>query len=64
MTQEEQSQAQEWVTLTEAAQATGVSVSKVSKLARQGRIQKRDDPRDERAVLVDLNELKRYFNII
>ena len=61
MTQE--GQVQEWVTMIEAAQATGVSVSKVSKLARQGRIQKRNDPKDERAVLVDLNELKQFFSV-
>lgn len=58
-----QSQAPDWRKMAEAAQLVGVSASKLSRMAKEGKIAKRNDPKDERVVLVDLNELRRLFQI-
>jgi DNA-binding MarR family transcriptional regulator len=52
-----------WVAMKEAAEALGVSQSKISRLASKGKIQTQEDPFDERVRLVDLEELQRMFNV-
>lgn len=51
----------DWKPLTVAAKAVGVSNGKLSKMVKEGRIQSKTDPRDERLTLVDLDELKKIF---
>jgi DNA-binding MarR family transcriptional regulator len=58
-----QAETPDWRKLTDAAPLVGVSASKLSRMARDGKIATRQDPRDERVVLVDLTELKRRFNV-
>lgn len=58
-----QSQAPDWRKLTEAAPLVGVSSTKLSRMAKNGEISTSKDPRDERIVLVDLNELRRLFRL-
>jgi len=53
----------EWKKLTEAAQEIGVSASKLSGMAANKEITTRRDPRDKRVVLVDMNELRRLFEM-
>lgn len=57
------SQQEQWVTMSEAAKEIGVALSKISRLAAQGKIKSQTNPYDERTKLVDLVELRRYFRI-
>ncbi len=50
-----------WVPLSQAAARVGVSQAKLSRMVKQGKIKTKQDPKDERKTLVDLNELNRYF---
>ncbi len=52
---------EEWVTMTEAAEKIGVTLSKISRLAALGRIRTQNNPYDERTKLVDLVELRKMF---
>lgn len=57
---------EEWVTMSDAAfqlkvEGFNVSVSKLSRLAKQGTIQSAEDPLDQRIKLVELNELRTLF---
>jgi len=54
---------EQWVPMSEAAQAVNVNLSKISRLASQKKIKSQTNPYDERTKLVDLNEVKRYFRI-
>jgi len=54
---------EEWVTMSEAAAAIGISLSKISRLAALGRIKTRSNPYDERTKLVDLVELRKIFPV-
>jgi hypothetical protein len=58
---EEEFQPEEWITMSEAARRIGISVTKLSRLASQGRIVTRLDPYDERVKLVNFVELRRMF---
>jgi len=56
-----------WVSMSEAAyilrtEGISVSISKLSRLAAKGKIQTAQDVLDERARLVNLDELRRLFN--
>lgn len=53
----------QWVTMSEAAKEIGVNLSKISRLASQGKIKSQVNPFDERTRLVDLDELRKYFRI-
>lgn len=53
--------AENWVPLVEAARRVGISPSKLSGMVAKGEVKKKDDPKDKRKVLVDLNELNRLF---
>jgi hypothetical protein len=53
---------EEWVPMSEAAKIVGVNLSKISRLASQGKIRSQNNPYDERTRLVDLVEVKRYFH--
>ena len=57
---------EQWVSMNEAAyilksEGMGVSVSKLSRLASQGKIITSPDTLDERVKLVELNELRILF---
>jgi hypothetical protein len=56
MTQQEQ-----WVTMSEAAKKSGVSITKISNMANSGEIPSKDNPRDKRQRLVDLREVLRIL---
>jgi hypothetical protein len=53
----------QWVTMAKAADETGVSKAKISRLASQGRIKSRKDPKDDRVRLVDLDEIRKLFTL-
>jgi hypothetical protein len=50
-----------WVTMTEAARALHVPVSKLSRLAAKGKIETQKSILDERVTLVNLEELEQLF---
>lgn len=52
---------EEWVSLSTAARDVGVSLSKLSRMVKDGRLQSSRDPRDERVVLVNLEEVRAMF---
>lgn len=52
---------EQWVTMSEAAKAIGISLSKISRLAAVGKIKSQDNPYDMRTRLVDMDELKQMF---
>jgi hypothetical protein len=54
---------QEWVPMSEAAKAIGVNLSKISRLASQGKIKSQNNPYDERTRLVDMVEVRKYFRV-
>jgi hypothetical protein len=54
---------EQWVTMSEAAREIGVTLSKISRLASQGKIKTQANPFDERTRMVDLIELRKYFRI-
>jgi DNA-binding MarR family transcriptional regulator len=49
---------EEWVTMREAATRLKVTPSKLSRLAKSGKIRTKDDPVDERVTLVEFNEVR------
>lgn len=51
----------EWISMREAARRIGITPTKVSRLAAQGRIATQQDPYDERVRLVNFAELRRIF---
>jgi DNA-binding MarR family transcriptional regulator len=51
----------EWISMREAARRIGITATKVSRLAAQGRITTQQDPYDERVKLVNFAELRRIF---
>lgn len=51
----------EWVKMSDAAQEFGVSISKLRRMAANGEISTKDNPRDRRVVLVDRKELQKIF---
>jgi hypothetical protein len=50
-----------WVPMSVAAKRVGVSQSKISRMAKQRKISTRKDPRDDRVLLVSMEELNRIF---
>lgn len=52
---------EEWVTMTEAAERLGVSVSQISRLARKGEIKSEADRLNKRVKLVEFNEVQELF---
>lgn len=52
---------EEWVTMSEAANRLGISLSKISRLATMSRIKTEHNPYDERTKLVDFTELRAMF---
>lgn len=52
---------EEWKMLKEAAIELGMKPAKLSRLALQGRIKSRINPRDERQRLVEMNELRKLY---
>ena len=60
------SQQEEWVSLSDASfrlktEGYDVSVSKLSRMARQGQVKTEDDPLDNRVKLVELGHLRQIF---
>jgi hypothetical protein len=53
----------EWVPMKEAATRLKISYAKILRLADRKEIETRDDPLDRRTKLVDLDEVKRIFQI-
>lgn len=53
---------EEWLPMTEAAKEVGVSVAKLSNMAKRGRFDTAKDPRDERVTLVNMTQLRQIFN--
>ena len=51
----------EWIPMSEAARRIGITTTKLSRLAAQGRIVTQPDPYDERVKLVNFAELRRMF---
>ena len=56
-----QGQHAEWVTMAVAAEMFKVSPAKISRMASNGEIRTRGDKRDKRVKLVNVDELRRYF---
>ena len=52
---------EDWVSMTEAASALGVSAAKISRLAAKGKIKTRRNLKDERIRLVSISQLEAYF---
>jgi len=50
-----------WTQLSDAAKEIEISRTKLSRLVREKRIKSKRDPRDERVVLVDMQELRVMF---
>ncbi len=57
----DETELQEWITMSEAARRLGISTTKLSRLAAKGRIITQGDPYDERVKLVNYAELRRIF---
>jgi hypothetical protein len=57
-----QQQNDDWVPMADAARHFNISATKVSRLAKQGRIQAKNKWGDERVKLVSLTELEGYLN--
>lgn len=53
---------EDWVSMSVAAKRLGVSQSKITRMAAKRKISTRKDPRDERVILVNMEELLRIFN--
>jgi helix-turn-helix protein len=56
-----QGQGAEWVTMAVAAAMFKVSPAKISRMASNGEIRTRENRRDKRVKLVNVEELRRYF---
>ncbi len=56
-----QGQHAEWVTMAVAAEMFKVSPAKISRMAANGEIRTRENRRDKRVKLVNVDELRRYF---
>jgi hypothetical protein len=56
-----QEQNEEWITMAAAAKLFHVSNAKISRMAANKEIQTRENRRDKRVRLVNMNELRRYF---
>ena len=54
-------QSDQWVPMTEAARQIGISAAKLSRMAKEGKVNTQKDPYDERLVLVNMEELRRIF---
>jgi excisionase family DNA binding protein len=52
---------EQWVTMTEAAEQLGVSLTQISRLAKKGKIRAESDTLNERIKLVELNEVRKLF---
>jgi DNA-binding MarR family transcriptional regulator len=50
---------EQWVTMTEAAEALGITPTQVSRLAKKGAIRAEADALNQRVKLVELNEVTR-----
>lgn len=51
----------EWIRITDAAKELGVSASKLSRMARDGKLSSRKDAYDERVTLLSRKELNERF---
>ncbi len=51
-----------WVPMSVAAKRLGVSQSKISRMAAKRLISTRKDPKDDRVILVSMEQLYRIFN--
>ncbi len=58
-----QSQNDQWVTMSQAAQMLGIQYNRITRLAAKGKIETRLNILDERVKLVNLEELRQIFNI-
>ncbi len=56
-----QEQNEEWVPMATAAEMFQVSAAKISRMAASNEIQARKDRRDKRVRLVNVAELRQYF---
>ncbi len=56
-----QEQNDEWITMAKAAEIFGVSAAKISRMGANNEIQTRINRRDKRVRLVNVSELRRYF---
>lgn len=52
---------EQWVTMTEAADALGITPTQVSRLAKRGAIRSEADALNQRVRLVELNEVRRVL---
>jgi hypothetical protein len=57
-----QEQNQEWIPMVEAAKQFKISSTKVSRLAKQGKIEIRNKWGDERVKLVNIDQLREYMD--
>lgn len=51
-----------WVTMSEASKATGLSIYKISRLGKSGKLETKRDTLDSRIRLVDVNALQRLID--
>ena len=56
-------QAEEWVTMKTAAEMLNIDYDKLSRLVRQKEIKTKSTPLDRRTKLVEINEVRRIFNV-
>ena len=54
---------EQWIPMKEAAAILNISYDKLSRLVRQKAIHTQEDVLDQRAKLVELNEVKRVFRL-
>jgi hypothetical protein len=54
---------EQWMSMKETALLLKISYNKLSRLVRQKAIRTQDDVLDQRAKLVEVNEVKRVFRI-
>lgn len=52
-----------WMTMKNASKELRVSQSKISRLAKQKKIETKDDPLDSRVSLVDVDEIRKLFEL-
>jgi hypothetical protein len=56
-------QGEQWVSMREAANITGVSYFRIQRMADRGKLQTKEDELDRRLRLVNVEEVKRVFRV-
>ncbi len=55
--------AEQWIPMKQAAEMLNIDYEKLSRLVRQKEIKTKSTPLDRRSKLVEVNEVKRLFNL-